>query len=86
MALKKNITIQFLGTNVVVPDAYMKIARIDGSKERLRVTVEVKDKKDGQSLSTHTHQFEPSLDGDNFIRQGYVFIKTLPEYADAVDC
>jgi hypothetical protein len=28
----------------------------------------------------------PSLDGDNSIRQAYLHLKTLPEFANAVDC
>ena len=33
-----------------------------------------------------TFEFVPDLDGPNFVKQAYEHLKTLPEFADAVDC
>ena len=33
-----------------------------------------------------SYLFTPSLEGDNFIKQAYLHLKSLPEYADAIDC
>jgi hypothetical protein len=30
--------------------------------------------------------FIPDMEGGNFIKQAYLYLKTLPEFADAVDC
>ena len=42
--------------------------------------------KDGELVDTRSMSFVPVLDGDNFIRQAYFHLKTLPEFAGATDC
>lgn len=86
MALKKDLVITQAGFNgsLVAKDAYWKISRISGGKEGIHITVQclVNDKVE-KEVGEH---FVPALEGNNFIQQAYAYLKTLPEFAGAVDC
>ena len=65
--------------------AYCKIININGDKEKGRVTVECK----GDNYKVNQYFVVPfSVDENapNFIKQSYVYLKTLPEWAGASDC
>lgn len=65
--------------------AICKIVSVQGNKERL--VLDVFFKADG--LNYHRdYSFTPSVDeaSTNFIKQGYLHLKTLPEFAGATDC
>ena len=86
MALKKDLTVEkenFFGS-LVAKDAYWKITSINGNKYGLIVSVDafVNDVFSERKTSS----FVPVLDGQNFIRQAYEHLKTLPEFAGATDC
>ena len=65
--------------------AYCKITEIHGSKEQGRVNVECK--SDNYSTNKqYSVQFSVEDGASNFVKQAYVHLKTLPEWADATDC
>ena len=87
MALKKDlILIDNFGIEVTIPNVYIKIVRVDGTKENMSATVYCYKNQSSDVLKQSTHSFQPALDGSNFIAQGYAHIKTLPEFAGAADC
>jgi hypothetical protein len=76
---------------VDVPECYWKITKLDGNKQLLNVYVGVfknKDKADANfpPINEFLYQFTPDLSSsDNFLTQGYNYLKTLDEFKDAVD-
>lgn len=87
MALHANIitTVRLVGELTVL--AYVRVSRISGNASRLDISVEsFHNDKDGELVDTRSMSFVPVLDGDNFIRQAYLHLKTLPEFAGATDC
>lgn len=87
MAIKKSITLESnFGDLVVFTDAYIKVVNLGGNKENLSADYAVLKEKDGRFLKAGSVSFAPVLEGDNFIAQAYEQLKTLPEFADAVDC
>ena len=87
MAISKNIEmISNFGDTVVFNDTYIKINEINGYKNKITVILFIYKKENELLLKSEAYSFTPNLDGDNFIKQGYEYIKTLPEYADAIDC
>lgn len=78
--IEKNFTIQ---------DAYYKIDSINGTKDQIEIKVAIyKDSLKQVSYAVKAYKFTPIVDEEslNFIKQGYEYLKTLEEYADAVDC
>lgn len=87
MALTKTIqaTNNFSESSTLV-DAYIKVARVIGNKELITATTEVLSNNQEHLYYTETYEFKPDMDGSNFIKQAYNYLKTLPEFADATDC
>jgi hypothetical protein len=95
MALRK--TIQITGQTTVhdgqitVPgaeqtvnfDAYIKVESIRSTKSDASVLVSF---NIGESSFERVYGFTPSMDGGNFIKQAYEYIKALPEFEGAEDC
>lgn len=87
MALNKSMTLKSnFNQDIVFNSTYIKINKIAGGKSAISAEVNIYDKKDGTVLQTSTCSFAPSLDGDNFIKQAYNHLKTLPEFVGASDC
>lgn len=87
MALKKTITFaDNFGESSTFDHAYIRVASINGGKSTMAASVEIY-KSDGCSLlRVMTVPFIPDLDGENFIKQAYINMKMLPEFAGAEDC
>ncbi len=88
MALEKTVTlVDRLDEAITFENAYHRITRIDGDKNAISFYVDVF-KKCGSpsSLRQTKHSFIPVLSGNNFIAQAYAHLKTLPEFAGAIDC
>jgi hypothetical protein len=95
MALQQTISISGQGSifdgSMTIPigdlsstfDAYVKVLTVAGSKTDL--TALILFLTDNLSFEK-SFTFVPDLDGPNFIKQAYLHLKTLPEFADAVDC
>lgn len=97
MALRKNF--EFKGTSIlhsamgaidmggqtVSLDVYIKVSSIDGDKKNINAVVSFIHK---DSEFNRTYNIPVSVDdgSDNFIKQVYQHLKTLPEFAGAVDC
>lgn len=86
MALSITKTITISGKDVTFPDAYTKVTSIQGTKELIVACFEFRPAAEGVPFAWGAQAFAPSLEGDNFIRQAYLHLKTLPEFANAVDC
>jgi hypothetical protein len=87
MALKKlQETITNVGTTAVFPDSYIKVEKIAGGKELLEVAVGYYTTAGGIQIKEEKFFFAPLLSSVNFIKQAYLHLKTLPEFADAIDC
>lgn len=69
---------------LIAENVYIKVADISGNKNQMSFSV-AGAIGDVQVFSA-AYTFTPDLNGENFIAQAYTHLKTLPEYADAVDC
>jgi len=86
MALQKTITLEDnFGINQTFLNAYIKVSKVSGDKQGVSATVAYLNQKGGRTLKTKQFVFTPSMDGDNFIRQAYEYIKTLDEFTGALD-
>jgi hypothetical protein len=87
MAITKPISLlnNFNETSVF-DKAYIKVENVNCTKTNGKATVLVCKEKDGLVVQTLQVYFVVDLQGNNFISQAYRHLKTLPEYADALDC
>lgn len=85
MALKNTVT---LPTGIVVPDAYHRVEDITiTGKTRLRFLVKSYVAASEKVEFTHELYFGAyDIGGPNPLAQAYGHLKTLPEFAGAVDC
>lgn len=66
---------------------YARIEEISGTKSLVKIVVGFYNEgADGSLVDRMSSSFVPDLCGPNFIKQGYEYLKTLPEFAGAVDC
>ena len=89
MALQKNIKLtDNFGIEVEIPNAYIKIAKVEFSKQSSIYVLEYKKSQDSiQSLQTKFGEFPAEIESSNNpIKQAYLHLKTLPEFSDATDC
>lgn len=72
----------------VIVDAYCKIDSLNGTKDNLEIKLCIyKDEGKQVVIASKSYSFVPDLYSvDNFVKQGYEYLKLLPEYANAVDC
>lgn len=63
--------------------AYWKIDSLNGNKEGIDIKMNAY--VNGKQVDGTSSIFVPDLSGDNFIKQAYEHMKTLPEFADATD-
>lgn len=78
--------IQMPDTSVEM-NCYCKVISVDGGKDGADIKCSLSDAEKGASIVV-SYPFIPSVtDGaPNFTAQAYEHIKTLPEFAGAVDC
>lgn len=89
MAINKSINFK----GIEIKDAYIRISRFEGDKNKLSFGVSFHSDANAQAFDNKTYLLNDDeagvvfvLDGDNPIKQAYQFLKTLPEFAGAVDC
>jgi len=87
MALTKQIE---TSQGILLENAYIKIIEQSGNKENINIRVGIFKDMDAsrngkEFLEQKLYNFVPTLD-ENFIKQGYEYLKTLDEYVDATDC
>lgn len=68
---------------VQLDNVYVKIEDISGNKNQLITFVSFNNKT---ITGSKRYAFVPDMNGDNFIKQAYLHLKTLPEFSDATDC
>lgn len=87
MALKKTWekTIAGFSGKLTVVDAYCKVSEINGDKNNITFTVEIKPTVDGNAVDSCRYSFVPEM-STNFIAQAYQHAKKQPEFVDAQDC
>jgi hypothetical protein len=86
MALKSQITLQAFGQPVVIQNAYVRVHSIQGTKQLLNFSTSVCNENASEELVQQNFSFVPNMDGENFIKQAYRHLKTLPAFANATDC
>lgn len=86
MALRMTATITAYGKNLTFSNAYIKVVNITGDKEKLVAFVDYYSDKDGNMFKRSDYIIEHKMNDQNAIAQVYEHIKTLPEFAGAIDC
>ena len=86
MAIQKSYTLNVCDKEIIFANAYCKVNKQDGNKNFVYFDVDFFTQKDGKKINSKTYQFVPDMDGGNFIKQAYEHLKTLPDFAGAVDC
>jgi len=87
MALSKTITlVDNFNESLTFDNAYIKIVQASITKETCTATYKILKQKNGQELTHNTICFCFDLEGPNPIKQAYLYLKSLPEISDAVDC
>lgn len=74
-----------LAEDFTIHNAYIKVKTVRGDKTSIRALVAVCDSQGGVEVLTKQYSFIPDMSGDNFIRQAYLHLKTLDEFAGAQD-
>lgn len=86
MALTKKITkADNFGKNVDL-DCYIKVSAVNATKDESLASVAYMEGADGRLYFSETYKFQIDLEGGNPLKQAYEHLKTLPEFAGAVDC
>lgn len=90
MALMMDVELE---NGITVENSYMRISELTGNKESIKLTVKTYLSQEAYlgskaPIETRLYVFTPSVDegSENFIRQAYLYLKSLPEYASAKDC
>lgn len=87
MALRTSREVKVFGENMTY-DCYTVISSISGNKKSLHMFVTDKRYDDKTiTIKTTEYNFVPSVDedADNFYKQGYEYLKSLDDFADAMD-
>lgn len=89
MALTKQLT---LPSGIEINPAYARIDALSGSKDEMLITLSYYVNSDWAQegkpyVSQEFYTFSPSVvdDSENYHKQGYEYLKTLPEFEQAAD-
>ena len=87
MAIKKTVVLQTnFGEQSTIPDCYIKVSTVSANKKQINASVLFMKEPNGKILKVEGFEFSSNLDGPNFIKQAYEYLKTLPEFVDSIDC
>lgn len=78
--------LRYENNGISVNDCYARVETITGSKKWLSVVVSFHSDRESAKFDAKEYLFVPDMNGKNFIQQSYEYLKTLPEFAGAVDC
>jgi hypothetical protein len=67
-------------------DSYLRVNKVTAVKGLSTIELGYYKNSGGPLLITRYFTFTLDLDGPNPIKQAYLHLKSLPEFADAVDC
>ena len=70
---------------VSVPKSYVKILKFEGSQAGMTLHVAYHVAPSNPALEIRAFQMPLNLEGPNPFRQGYIYLKTLPEFQNATD-
>lgn len=81
--MKKNTETNF---GFEIQNAYTRVESVQVGKDKMQF--QVRSSVDGVKphFSDVSYECAYALDGDNPIKQAYMHLKTLPEFAGATDC
>jgi len=82
MALQKTIN----KNGFELKDCYIKVQEILCNKESIKASIEFKSSQNEVPVFIDSIVTAYDINGENPIKQAYLHLKTLPEFADAVDC
>jgi hypothetical protein len=82
MAIQTN----YAYNGVTIPNCYCRIDSVQGNKSAIIAEVSFQATSSNQAFYSKAFRFTPDMNGENFIKQAYLHLKTLPEFADATDC
>ena len=82
MALLQNKTVN----GVAINGCYIKVQNVSGDKNTISSTVIFSATSENQPFYMEYVEFTPNLEGGNFIKQAYDYLKSLPDFAGAIDC
>lgn len=82
MAMSKTITTP---QGFTAQNAYHRVEAIKLTKQQIAFRVRSYVQPDKPAFGDHGYECAYNLNGENPIRQAYLYLKTLPEWADAVD-
>ena len=71
---------------IEVPNCYVRVSNVNVSKVEGGARVVFLKTASGGILQEVYYTFSYDLEGPNPIKQAYLYLKILPEFADAVDC
>lgn len=83
MALETNIT---LNSGIVVEDAYCRVENATVTKQTSSFVLAIYADKNKPVVLQKHFLMEYSLEGENPIKQAYLYLKTLPGFEGAEDC
>jgi hypothetical protein len=83
----ENIKVLITKTPYEVKNGYIRVGEIYGTKNTISFQVQYKSNREGEVLILENYTFTPSvaIGSKNFIKQAYVYMKTLPQFADGED-
>jgi len=84
--LSNGVSYPVTNTSATYEDCYIKVATVIASKSEGQATVVFSAKTKDLILFERNFLFPIDLEGPNPIKQAYLHLKTLPEFADAIDC
>jgi len=82
MALQKDI--EYKGLQIT--NCYFKVWCLNLNKNEMSFGLSYHKDAESPMIYSVTHSCAYTLDGDNPWIQAYNYLKTLPEFSDAVDC
>jgi hypothetical protein len=81
-------TAKELGINdfVIQATSYARVVKLTGDKSNIVFNVEFLTFENRNRIKNSEFAFIPNMNSENFIKQAYAHLKTLPEFANATDC
>ena len=87
MAISKTLElIDNFNESIFIQNAYVHITQVSSTKNTCMATCKIFRSKNKDELEQRFVEFDLDLEGPNPIKQAYLHLKSLPEFADAVDC
>jgi hypothetical protein len=87
MAMSKDFTFKSkYGVDVVVSNCYIKVDSVNVTNLNATAVINFINVEKSCVIEELLCQFAYDINGENPIKQSYLYLKTLPEFASATDC